>query len=119
VSFPRRPGRKRSSIDPTAEPGVVPPGGDLPLHVASARDRTAEHSRDGLLGEILLLADARDAAAELRDRTAERRVPGDQAQSALDRVWAARDRDAAAVDRAGLIDALHQGAAAAQSRSRT
>jgi hypothetical protein len=116
VSFPRRPGRKDSSADPAADRRASARVEDLPLHLASARDRTVEHSRDDLLGEILVRADARDAAAERRDRVAETRVPGNAVQSALDRVWAARDRDAAVVDRADLIDALHQGAAAAPSR---
>jgi hypothetical protein len=95
VSLPRLPSPQISTVDPGTE--------ESPLHVASAQDRTAAHSRDDLVSEILLSADERDAMGERRDRAAEARVPGDVVQAALDRVWAARDRDAAAVDRAALV----------------
>jgi hypothetical protein len=116
VTFPRQPSRDSDSGDPATDPDAVTRGEDSALHVASAQDQTIEHGRDDLLGEILHRADARDVVAQCRDLVAAERVPGDESQAALDRVWAARDRDAAAVDRADIIDVLRQGAAPVQSR---
>jgi hypothetical protein len=77
------------------------------LHVASDQDVAEELDRDQRFQEILSRADVRDQAAEQRDRAAEERfpTPGDR-QGWLDRDWAGRDRDAAAVDRADLLALL-------------
>ena len=85
---------------------------DLPelldlLHVASQQDLADEQDRDARFDAILTRGDVRDQAAERRDRAAEERFPqpGDR-QGWLDRDWAGRDRDAAAVDRADLLALL-------------
>jgi hypothetical protein len=85
---------------------------DLPelldlLHVASRQDTADEQDRDARFEAILARADVRDQAAERRDRAAEKRFPhpGDR-QGWLDRDWAGRDRDAAAIDRADLLALL-------------
>jgi hypothetical protein len=85
---------------------------DLPgplglLHAASRQDLADEQDRDARFEAILTRADLRDQAAERRDRAAEERFaqPGDR-QGWLDRDWAGRDRDAAAVDRADLLALL-------------
>jgi hypothetical protein len=77
------------------------------MHVASDQDAADEEGRDARFQEILARADVRDQAAERRDRAAEERLasPGDR-QGWLDRDWAGRDRDAAAVDRADLLALL-------------
>jgi hypothetical protein len=116
VTSPRQPSRDGHSDDPAIDPVALSHGEESALHVASAQDQTDEHSRDDLLGQILHWADLRDVAAQARDFAAAERVPGDENQAALDRVWAARDRDAAAVDRTDIIDVLRQGAAATQPR---
>jgi hypothetical protein len=85
---------------------------DLPellelLHLASQQDLADERDRDARFQAILTRGDVRDQAAERRDRAAEERSPhpGDR-QGWLDRDWAGRDRDAAAVDRADLLALL-------------
>jgi hypothetical protein len=77
------------------------------LHVASGQDVADEQDRDARFQGILSRADVRDQAAEQRDRAAEERFPhpGDR-QGWLDRDWAGRDRDAAAIDRADLLALL-------------
>jgi hypothetical protein len=77
------------------------------LHVASGQDLADEQDRDARFEAILARADVRDQAAERRDRDAEERFPhpGDR-QGWLDRDWAGRDRDAAAVDRADMLALL-------------
>jgi len=80
------------------------------LHVASGDDIAEEHDRDARFQAILTRADVRDQAAERRDRNAEQRhsTPGDR-QGWLDRDWAGRDRDAAAIDRADLLEPAGDG----------
>jgi len=77
------------------------------LHLVSGED-AIEAGRDDHLGAILARADIRDQAAERRDRRADRRprASGD-IQAHTDRDWAGRDRDAAAGDRADLVELLH------------
>jgi hypothetical protein len=91
-----------------AEPRDVPELHEFPgLHVASGEDVAEEQDRDTRFQAILARADVRDQAAERRDRAAEKRFPnpGDR-QGWLDRDWAGRDRDAAAIDRADLLALL-------------
>jgi hypothetical protein len=85
------------------------------LHVASGADVADEEDRDARLQAILARADGRDLDAERRDRAAEERfpTPGDR-QGWLDRDWAGRDRDAAAVDRADLLALLGEPAGEAE-----
>jgi len=91
---------------PPAEDEKRPELLDL-LLVASRQDLEDEQNRDARFEAILTRADVRDQAAERRDRAAEERFPqpGDR-QGWLDRDWAGRDRDAAAVDRADLLALL-------------
>jgi hypothetical protein len=101
---------------------------DARNHTAAQREDLNEQLRSELqrraerLEQLIAGADSRDRAAELRDRAAETReiaaavraqqqrdeLELDQQQtqgrSAVDRVWAGEDRDAAAVDRAVLRD---------------
>ncbi len=105
------------ATDPALEiPAARPPAEDEQerrpelldlLHVASRQDLADEQDRDARFEAILTRADVRDQAAERRDRAAEDRFPnpGDR-QGWLDRDWAGRDRDAAAVDRADLLALL-------------
>jgi hypothetical protein len=91
-----------------AIPAARPETHALPeLHLASSEDAEEEQDRGDRLREILARGDVRDLAAERRDRAAEDRfpTPGDR-QGWLDRDWAGRDRDAAAVDRADLLALL-------------
>jgi hypothetical protein len=94
---------------PAARPPARPEAArDLPeLHIASGDDLADKQDHDARLQAILARGDARDQAAERRDRAAEERFPspGDR-QGWLDRDWAGRDRDAAAVDRAELLALL-------------
>jgi hypothetical protein len=93
---------------PAARPRANAEAHDLhELHLASGEDVAEEEDRDARLQAILTRADVRDQAAEHRDRNAEARFPqpGDR-QGWLDRDWAGRDRDAAAVDRADLLALL-------------
>jgi sulfite oxidase len=77
--------------------------------------------RSERLTELIAAADARDHLAEIRDRAAEardaagavraqryrddlRRDELDREQSAIDRIWAGENRDAAAADRTELRD---------------
>ncbi|MGZ4589817.1 MAG: hypothetical protein ACXV2J_03205 [Actinomycetes bacterium] len=78
------------------------------LHVASGEDETKAKRQGDVFDAILARGDLRDQAAERRDRRADGRAPtsGD-AQAGLDRVWSGMDRDAAAVDRAALVELLH------------
>ena len=79
------------------------------LHIASALDVAGSWSPDSRFGAILSRGDLRDQAAELRDRAAEARSPvRDDPQGSLDRYWAGRDRDAAAIDRAELVALLDE-----------
>jgi hypothetical protein len=105
------------SIDPAlAVPAARPPAEheaqnrpDLLelLHIASLQDIAEQQDREARLQAILTRGDVRDQVAERRDRAAEERnpTPGDR-QGWLDRDWAGRDRDAAAVDRADLLALL-------------
>jgi hypothetical protein len=92
---------------PPAEHEAQKPPELLELHLASGQDVADEQDRDARFQAILVRADLRDQAAERRDRAAEERFPspGDR-QGWLDRDWAGRDRDAAAVDRADLLALL-------------
>ena len=64
----------------------------------------AAAGRDEATRAILVRADLRDQAAQRRDRRAGRHFGVTSAgQAGIDRDWAARDRDAAATDRADLI----------------
>ena len=78
------------------------------LHLVSGED-AIEAGRDDQLDAILARGDIRDQAAERRDRRADRRprAAGDS-QAQVDREWAGRDRDAAACDRADLVELLHE-----------
>lgn len=79
------------------------------LHVVSGRDVAVERRRDTRFQHLLARGDLRDQAAEQRDRAAEVRAPaGVDPQGWLDRVWAGRDRDAAAIDRADLVALLDE-----------
>jgi hypothetical protein len=88
--------------------------GALALVVDRAVDEV--EAPGGQLGRMLHDADERDRVAEHRDRVAERRELGAEGlplsltgdPSAVDRLWAGRDRDAAAGDRAYLVSLLHQ-----------
>ena len=73
---------------------------DRLLAAAEARDRAAE-ARDGR-------ARARDEDPDdsLSLEQAQRRARADREQAALDRIWAGRDRDRAAEDRADLLEHL-------------
>lgn len=72
------------------------------LHIASAEP--GQRARDWRFRALLARGDLRDQAAERRDRAAEARSPVRiDAQGWLDRDWAGRDRDAAAIDRADLL----------------
>jgi hypothetical protein len=88
--------------------------GALSLVVERAADQVEVPG--GQLGRMLHDADERDRVAEHRDRMAERRELGAEGlplsrtgdPAAVDRLWAGRDRDAAAGDRADLVSLLHQ-----------
>ncbi len=78
-----------------------------PAPVASAKTGVADERRRERLGELLVDGDVRDSAAEQRDRDAEARLSSEVGPHAwIDRDWAGKDRDAAASDRADLIDLL-------------
>ena len=100
------PGARPSAEDEAQERLALPELLDL-LHVASQQDLADEQDRDARFEAILARGDVRDQAAERRDRAAEEGFPhpGDR-QGWLDRDWAGRDRDAAAVDRADLLALL-------------
>ncbi len=89
------------------EPGIAAAGSEFEtpvLHIASPRDAAGERGRDARFRALLTRGDLRDQAAERRDRIAEARSSvGVDAQARLDRDWAGRDRDAAAIDRADLL----------------
>ncbi|MDQ1616407.1 MAG: hypothetical protein QOJ60_2346 [Actinomycetota bacterium] len=97
-----------------------PPSRDLAsggaLSLVAERDVLEVEVPAGRLGRILHEADERDRVAEQRDRVAERREFGTEGPAptltgdpaAVDRLWAGRDRDAAAGDRADLVLMLHQ-----------
>jgi hypothetical protein len=103
-----------------AEQRSKPPGRDLAsggaLSLVVERDVLDVEVPGGRLGRILHDADERDRVAEHRDRVAERREFGTEGPApiltgdpgAVDRLWAGRDRDAAAGDRAALVSMLHQ-----------
>ena len=77
------------------------------LRLVSAWDVAAKRRRHSRLHALLARGDRRDQAAEQRDRAAEARLPaGVDPQAWRDRFFAARDRDAAACDRAELIALL-------------
>ena len=93
---------------PETEPSK-PRTGTSSLHLASGDDAIEEADRDDRLDAILTRGDIRDQAAERRDRRADRR-PGvsRDGQARVDRDWAGRDRDAAAIDRAELVGMLEK-----------
>lgn len=93
---------------PETEPSK-PGTGTSSLHLASGDDAIEAADRDDRLDAILTRGDVRDQAAERRDRRADRRpgVSGD-GQARVDRDWAGRDRDAAAIDRAELVGMLEK-----------
>lgn len=97
-------------VPPQAGPETVLPTSRTEassLHIASGADAREVAARDDHLDEILTRGDIRDQAAERRDRHAERRPLDGDVEARLDRTWAGRDRDAAAVDRADLVLLLH------------
>ena len=87
---------------PTRVPNQARAGTSLPSATGDAPVEAAD--QDDRLDVILSRGDVRDQAAERRDRLAERRPreSGD-GQARVDRDWAGRDRDAAAIDRAELV----------------
>lgn len=100
ASVPTQPRHRAPPDDGSTQP--------LAPHLASRQDDADARSRATRLAEILLRADRRDHAAEKRDRRAEARwEPRLDPHAWLDREWAGRDRDAAAIDRADLIDLLN------------
>jgi hypothetical protein len=79
-----------------------------PLHIASGQDAAEADDQADRLNAILSRADQRDQAAERRESHTEERysADGDPHAAIVDRYWAGRDRDAAAEDRADLIEIL-------------
>ena len=90
------------------------PAGDLlidsaPLHLATPEDLADVADRDQRFAALLARGDDRDRAAERRDRAAEAdQAAGRPHVAWIDRNWAGRDRDQAAVDRADLIELLQE-----------
>jgi hypothetical protein len=83
------------------------PAADEPtLHVASGKDETKAKRQEDAFDAILGRGDLRDQAAERRDRAADGRDTMDPHGAWIDRDWSGRDRDAAAADRADLIELL-------------
>ena len=100
----------QESVSP--DPADLAPGSEVEvpeLHVASGRDVADERRRDARFQSLLARGDSRDQAAERRDRAAEGRSAARVDPHAwLDRDWAGRDRDAAAIDRADLLALLDE-----------
>lgn len=79
------------------------------LHLAPPEDREHVAVGDHRIRAVLARGDHRDQEAERRDRRAEADEATGRAHLAwIDRDWAGRDRDQAAVHRAALIDILQE-----------
>lgn len=94
--------------DPTSLPHLSDPTWDAPSPSAASPGASPDETEpDHRLDDVLSAGDVRDSAAEQRDRDAESRPGSEVGPNAwIDRDWAGRDRDAAASDRADLIDLL-------------
>lgn len=80
-----------------------------PLRLAPPEARAHVAVCDHRIRAVLARGDHRDQAAERRDRHAEADEAAGRTHLAwIDRDWAGRDRDQAAVDRAALIDILQE-----------
>lgn len=92
--------------DPASVPDLSGPTWNAPSPPAASPGASPDGAGpDKTLDALLSAGDVRDSAAEHRDRDAEARPSSEAgAQSWIDRDWAGRDRDAAASDRADLID---------------